>query len=110
MKTEEWYIPPTRGRDSLGFLSPRDVPRAVVSAANRPEGKENPTCTQGVIVQVRLCVCVLHLANLALLRPGASEWAGRVLVQLAGGASQPAGSWCHWLAQAARAIYEYEAT
>ena len=30
--------PPTRGRDSLGFLSPRDVPRAVVSAVNRLEG------------------------------------------------------------------------
>ena len=28
-KEKDWYIPPTRGRDSLGFLSPRDVPRAV---------------------------------------------------------------------------------
>ena len=36
--------------------------------------------------------CVLHLANLALLRPGASEWRGRVLVKLAGGATQQAAS------------------
>ena len=25
----EWYIPPKRGRDSMGLLTPRDVPRAI---------------------------------------------------------------------------------
>ena len=30
---EVWYISPTRGRESLGLPSPRDVPRAVVSVA-----------------------------------------------------------------------------
>ena len=33
---EEWYIPPTRARESLGLPSPRDFPRA------KPEGKSNP--------------------------------------------------------------------
>ena len=38
----EWYIPPTRGRDSMGLLTPRDVPRAVAEPSeaewSRPEG------------------------------------------------------------------------
>ena len=25
----EWYIPPTRGRDSMGLLTPRDIPRDI---------------------------------------------------------------------------------
>ena len=27
IEDEVWYIPPTRGRDSMGLLTPRDIPR-----------------------------------------------------------------------------------
>ena len=34
-----WYIPPTRGRESLGLPSPRDFPRA--KPEGNPKGKAN---------------------------------------------------------------------
>ena len=42
--SEEWYIPPTRGRESLGLPSPRDVPRTVnlVLRKNRGWGGSKP--------------------------------------------------------------------